>query len=227
MENNNSNKGLVIALIVICVLVGVGCFFIGKNVAKPELSTPSVSSEGNSQEDVSQVLNNQDEQNSLHVFKINNNNDYNLYSYLDNQGSAILLVDYKNNLYKITETGQASCVSKLYNGITFNNNRADCSVGSTFGEIYSFNVSTSDLSNAYVIQSHRSDGAEFVLLVFKNGKVSRYEFVDHGSVEEDYFNGIKVKAVKKFECSERDDNGCSKDKFTLVLQDNTTTTVEK
>ena len=224
-EGKKSNVGVIILTAIICLLLGAaGVYFvygnhIKENCKPEEVEKPTQTETTNCEEACSVVS----DKNSLHVYEhTSSNNGYNIYAYLDNQGVINTILDYNNVLYKVSEAGQSSCVTKLYEGLKFTNNKADCSEDeSTSGEVYKFDVNVSDLANAYLIQSFRSDGADFTLLVFKSGKVNRYDFVDGVKVTKDVFADQKVKEVKDYSCSKQGEDGCEKESFKVVLQDGT------
>ena len=123
----------------------------------------------------------------------------------------------------ISENNQSVCLSNLYSGSAkFNNNSYDCSLDDGFGSVYKLNLKTSDITNAYIMQSYRSDGASFVLAVLKNGRVNKYEFVDSVNVTENYFNDSKVNSIEKYTCTKTSETGCDEEKFTVTLEDGTT-----
>ena len=232
MEEKKQGKfGTIVGTAFVCFLIAAGCAYYAyaKNII--ELKDNCKTEEKEEEKQTTPEATECDsscpvvtEKNSVHVFEhIASDNGYNVYSYLENQGYVSTIVDYNNGLYKVSETGQSSCVIKLYEGAKFANNVLDCAEDeSTSGEVYRFDVSVSDVANAYVMQSYRTDGADIALIVFKSGKVNRYDFVDKTSVTKDVFKDVKVKSIDKYYCSKPGEDGCEKEGFTVTLQDGTT-----
>ena len=229
-------KNKSIYIIVICILTCLIGFMIGKissnntpinemepkdnNVTeKPEEKTATCNNDCNT------TCEKTEEINSLHVFIPGE--EYNVYSYLKTPGWTELIVDYEGELYYTNENRQNSCYEKLKKGIKFDNNRARCDEDEdSEGTIRRFNVKTSDVKNAYLMESYdATDGRAMAMIVFKDGTVNRYGLAESGYVVKDFFKNYKVKAIKSYKCS-GGDTVCSKEKFTLVLQDDTTIDLE-
>lgn len=167
--------------------------------------------------------------NKLHVFSSTvDKNGYDILAYLENQGNVSTIVDYKGELYYISGD-QTDCMFDLGKGVKFKNNKAVCTdEDDNEGNIHRFNIKTSDVQNAYIIESYEAnDGRDTVIIVFKDGTVNRYSFVDGGYVKKDFFKGYKVKEIIGYECSDAGENACSEEGFSLVLQDDSTEVVKK
>jgi len=226
-EKKKSNVGMIVLIVVICALVGVIGFLLGnKNFKEEDTKLDDTVQGDNTNTSVNNTNTSVENTNYIHVFEIvNNANGYNVYSYLGNQGWNELLIEYNGGLYYIEQTNQTSCIYKLYSGnITFDDNLYDCSEEDSSGSIRNLNLKTSDISNAYIIQSNRSDGASFIMVVFKNGTVNRYFFIESGRFNENYFDGSKVSSIENYECSQYnyETGQCNEDKFTVKLQDGST-----
>ena len=220
-DKKKSNFGVILITFIITVLIcGIFTYFAYTNRLFG-LNEKCKSDEKKQCENTCPAVN---DKNSLHVYEhLSTGNGYNVYAYLQNQGTISTIVDYKNGLYKVSELGQSSCMFKLNEGLNFSGNTTDCSENeSTSGTIFRFDVNTTDVSNAYLMQSYRSDGAEIAIIVFKSGKVNKYEFTDKGKVEEDIFKDYKVKEITDYSCSKQVEGGCDKEAFTVVLEDGTT-----
>ena len=235
-ENKKSNVTTIVIVAAICILVGVLSFIIGKkffdktNENKPEeqITTPT-----DNQETPDDVTVEEDE---LSIELDESSKKYTVYSSINNQDWYDSVVGYKGVLFYITETEKNLCKTKLLN--TKIENYADCvdyeetneydeTVESEDGSYTLLNVKESDVRKAYVMQSQRTDGASVVFIVFKNGKVNSYIFIDSGIENEDIFKGYKVKEISKYKCSKTGEDGCEKESFTLILEDGSKKTIER
>ena len=229
-ESKSSNGGLIAVIILLVIALGATVYFgfINKEEKEcPEKEEKKTTEVENTTEETKTECDNTStcvgSKNSMHVYnRLVGDNGYNLYAYLENQGATSILIDYKNGLYYISENGQTSCAAALYENPKFTD-KYDCSESDeTSGDIYRFNINISDIENAYLVQSYRSDGADMAFVVFKSGKVNSYEFVDKGLVNKDIFKDIKVKEITNYSCAKATENGCEKEKISVVLQDGTT-----
>ena len=205
MEENKEKKGISpVVLIAACLLVFLMVFAtVTKFMNKDE------------EED------NKDEQKTTE--------DYKVLSTLNNQGRLDSVVNYKGEVYYISETTEGLCKAKLVAG-EVTEDKFDCTSAedeTKSGSLNKLNVQAANLKVAYAKQSFRTDGATVVFIVFNDGKVNKYEFVDNGNVEEDIFSGEEVSKIDNYECSESGEEGCTKEKYTVTLNDGTSREIEK
>ena len=216
MEDKKKGNGVIIAItVILCILVGALGWFFGSKFYENDNCNETKTEENN---DGSCLIT--DTKNIMHVYdRISNKEGYNLYSFLENQGYTYKLVEYKEEIYLVTEYNQSSCVSKLFEGGKFNDKILDCTeYEGTVGSVFKFDIKTSDVKNAYLLQTFRTDGATAAIFVFNDGTATKYEFVDNMDITKDLFKGEKVKEIINYSCDKSGEDGCDKEKYTVILQ---------
>ena len=239
MMNNKKGTAVLTALIVILLLVvcALGGYYLGgvkKTDNKKEENTICEKCE---EKECSCPANNSN--GAMHVFTyLNDFKGYDLYAYLNNQGTLMEVIDWNNELLLIEEGDlqNASCFwdlannkvkyEKLDNGKTYYECVNDYSENSS-GEIIKLDAKTSEVSKVKLINSCMSDASPFVYIINKSNKVTEIDTREGRLEKKDMFTDLKVKDIVGFKCDGPNEGGYEKTVYKLLLTDGSTKEVTK
>lgn len=241
MEKNNSFTSILLTVLIALVATFAGYYFGNKNAEKTTATNNNQQANNEVGKEIDCVDVNSQSQSYMHVFTyLNSFKGYNLYAFLNNQGTEMQVFDYKGNLYLTEGSESDQCVFDLVEGnVKFKNNKYSCAYLDDNEEeneedrdattvLTKLNVKTEDVVSVKLINSCRSDAAPFTLIVKKDGTVSYYDGIEGRSeMKDNYFKGNTIKDVTGFKCENQQEAGYKDSVFTVLLEDETTKKITK
>ena len=229
MDNKSSNIIGYVVVLIIGAIVALGGYYFGQKNTQNIQTTNTPTQNANTNEPV--VCENGEKEcncptcdenkNYMQVFSyLSPGKGYNLYAFLNNQGSEMQVIEYKEELYLVEGDSDENFdyISQLLNGeAKFKNN--------LYKSIRRLDIKTDKISAVKLINSCRTDGAPFVLVINNDGTVDYYMYFESGDFNKNYFNGYKVKDITSFSCEGSSESRTSK--YTLLLEDGTTKELKK
>lgn len=223
MENKNNNVLMYIVVFVLGALLSFGCsYLLNQKDNKP--AQPIVNDKEENKAEV------QKEDNKMHVYSyLNDYEGYDLYAFLNNQGSEMTVFDYKGDLYLSEDEDSFTCLGDLFDGkAEFKNDLYQCGSEDEYATLRKLNVKTSEVNSVKLINSCGTDGLPMMLFVMKDGTVKYLEYMDKSKEENNnYFKEYNTKDIIDFTCETNQGTEKRESIYTLLLEDGKTQEVRK
>ena len=236
MEKNNNLTTILLTILIAFVALFAGYYFGNKNVDK--INTDQTANNNKQTTDCDETTNSESKQ-YMHVFTfLNDFKGYNIYAFLNNQGSEMQVFDYNGELYETQGNDSDQCIADLVDGeAKFKNNSYNCAYSmddeddedrEATAVLIKLNIKTKAVKAVKLINSCRSDGAPFTLIVKNDGTVSYLDTIEGGrEVKDNYFKEYSIKDITSFRCENQQEAGYKNSVFTVLLEDDTTKEITK
>jgi len=226
--DNKGNTTIIILLVLVLVSgFAFGGYYLGeKNCSKNNI-TSNDTNERVDKEESNEIENDDKEEveedideRFMNIYSMDTK--YKSYAYLFNQGILVEVVDYNGELYHIDQVGTSAVEELLSGKIKFKDNKYTYDDESTSYTIVKTGIKSENVSKVYLVSTFSSDGRDVMLVIFKDGTVSEYSYVDTGYVIKDRFKGYKVKEIIDYRCSKNGSEGCESTLYKILLTDGST-----